>query len=147
MRNSEIRLKKLILRLRDKRFANLKAPCTAIRQEPLRSVLALRGCSATDLLFYLIVRRRIQLEIVQHIYVTSSLLQFFILSHCVDKIFISERKSSVRNSRRNFLTNLGSCFNVSSHPTTFCYQTRKGLTDQSYHSSRYPWQDLFSLLL
>ena len=33
------------------RFANHKAPCTAISQQPLQSVLALRGCSATDLLF------------------------------------------------------------------------------------------------
>ena len=36
---------------RDTRFANYKAPCTAIWQQPLQSVLALRGCSATDLLF------------------------------------------------------------------------------------------------
>ena len=48
MRNSEIRLRKLKLRLKDKRFANHKAPCTAIWQQPLQSVLALRGCSATD---------------------------------------------------------------------------------------------------
>ena len=49
-RNSEIRLRKLILRLRDKRFANHKTPCTAIWQQPLQSVLALRSCSATDLI-------------------------------------------------------------------------------------------------
>ena len=34
---------------RDKRFANHNAPCTAIWQEPLQSVLALRSFSATDL--------------------------------------------------------------------------------------------------
>ena len=50
MRSSEIRLGKLKLRLRDKRFANHKAPCTVIWQQPLQSVLALRGCSATDLI-------------------------------------------------------------------------------------------------
>ena len=50
MRSSEIRLRKLKLRLRDKRFANHKAPRTAIWQQPLQSVLALRGCSATDLI-------------------------------------------------------------------------------------------------
>ena len=48
---SEIRLRKLKLRLREKRFANHKAPCTAVWQQPLQSVLALRGCSATDLIF------------------------------------------------------------------------------------------------
>ena len=52
MRNSETRLRKLKLRLRDKRFANHKAPCTAIWQQPLQSVLALRGCSAPDLFIY-----------------------------------------------------------------------------------------------
>ena len=36
--------------MRDKRFANHKAPCTATWQHPLQSVLALRGCSATDLI-------------------------------------------------------------------------------------------------
>ena len=51
MRSSKIRLRKLKLRLGDKRFANHKAPCTAISQQPLQSVLALRGCSATDFLF------------------------------------------------------------------------------------------------
>ena len=50
MRSSEIRLRKLKLRLRDKRFANHKAPCGTIWQQPLQSVLALRGCSATDLI-------------------------------------------------------------------------------------------------
>ena len=50
MRSSEIQLRKLKLRLRDKRFANHKAPCTAIWQQPLQSVMALRGCSATDLI-------------------------------------------------------------------------------------------------
>ena len=50
MRSSEIRLRKLKLRLRDKRFANHKAPCTAIWQQPLQLVLTLRGCCATDLL-------------------------------------------------------------------------------------------------
>ena len=49
MRSSEIRLRELKLRLRDKCFANHKAPCTAIWQQPVQSVLALRGCSATDL--------------------------------------------------------------------------------------------------
>ena len=38
------------LRLRCNRFANHKAPCTAIWQQPLQSVLALRGCSTTDLM-------------------------------------------------------------------------------------------------
>ena len=45
-----IRLRKLKLRLRNKRFANHKAPCTVIWQQPLQSVLALRSCSATDLI-------------------------------------------------------------------------------------------------
>ena len=48
MRSSEIRLRKLKLRMRDKRFANHKAPCTAIWQQPLQSGLAFRSCSATD---------------------------------------------------------------------------------------------------
>ena len=48
MRSREIRLKKLKLRLRDKRFANHKAPW----QQPLQSVLTLRGYSATDLFIY-----------------------------------------------------------------------------------------------
>ena len=47
MKSSEIRLRKLKLRLRDKRFTNHKAPCTAIWQQPLQLVLALRSCSAT----------------------------------------------------------------------------------------------------
>ena len=51
MRSSKIRLRKLKLRLRDKRFANHKAPSTAIWQQPLQSVLAHRGCIATDLIF------------------------------------------------------------------------------------------------
>ena len=55
MRSSEIRLRKLKLRLRDKRFANHKAPCTAIWQQPLQSVLALRGCSATEYTVYMCV--------------------------------------------------------------------------------------------
>ena len=50
MRSSKIQLRKLKLRLRDKRFAIHKAPCTAIWQQPLQSVLALRSCSATDLI-------------------------------------------------------------------------------------------------
>ena len=49
MRSSEIRLRKLKLRLRNKRFANHKVSCNAIWQKLLQSVLALRGCSATDL--------------------------------------------------------------------------------------------------
>ena len=40
--------KKLKLKLRDKRFANHKPPCTAIWQQPAQSVLALRGCSAEE---------------------------------------------------------------------------------------------------
>ena len=48
MRSSVIRLRKLKLNWRDKRFANHKAPCTAIWQQPLQSVLALRGCSVMD---------------------------------------------------------------------------------------------------
>ena len=43
MRSSEIRLRKLKLRLRDKRLTNHEAIW-----QPLQSVLALRGCSATD---------------------------------------------------------------------------------------------------
>ena len=50
MRSSEIQLRKLKLRLRDNRFANHKPPCTAIWQQPLQSVLALWGCSTTDLI-------------------------------------------------------------------------------------------------
>ena len=46
-----IRLRKMKLRLRDKRFANHKAPCTVIWQQPLQSVLPLRSCSATDLYY------------------------------------------------------------------------------------------------
>ena len=53
MKSSEIRLRKLKLRLRDKRFANHKAPCTAIWQQPLQSVLALRGRSTKDLILIL----------------------------------------------------------------------------------------------
>ena len=49
MRRGEIRLRKLKLRLRDKRFANHKAPFTVIWQQPLQSVLALRSCSATEI--------------------------------------------------------------------------------------------------
>ena len=52
MRSSEIWLRKLKLRLRDKRFANHKAPCTAIWQQPLPSILALWGFSTTDLFLY-----------------------------------------------------------------------------------------------
>ena len=55
MRSSEIRLRKLKLRLRHKRFTNHKAPCTAIWQQPLQSVLALRSCSSTNLLFFIII--------------------------------------------------------------------------------------------
>ena len=50
MRSSEIRLRKLKLRLRYKRFANHKVPCTAIWQQPLQLVLALRSCSAMDII-------------------------------------------------------------------------------------------------
>ena len=49
---SKIRLRKLKLRLRDKRFANHKAPCTVIWQQLLQSVMALRGCSAADIIDY-----------------------------------------------------------------------------------------------
>ena len=55
MRSSEIRLRKLKLRLRDKHFANHKAPCTAIWRQPIQSVLALRGRSATDLIKFNVV--------------------------------------------------------------------------------------------
>ena len=55
MTSSEIQLRKLKLRLRDKRFANHKAPCTVIWQQPVQSVLALRGCSATDLFIYILL--------------------------------------------------------------------------------------------
>ena len=47
MRSSEIRLRKLKLRLRHKRFANHKAPCTVIWQQPLQSV-------ATDLFIFIL---------------------------------------------------------------------------------------------
>ena len=50
LRSSEIQLRKLKLMFRDKRFANHNVPCTAIWQQPLQSVLALRSCSATDLI-------------------------------------------------------------------------------------------------
>ena len=63
MRSSEIRLRKLKLRLRDKRFANHKAPCTAIWYQPLQSVLALRGCSATDFFIYAIKQREYRISI------------------------------------------------------------------------------------
>ena len=46
MRSSKVQLRKLKLQLKDKRFANHKAPCTVIWQQPLQSVLALRGCGA-----------------------------------------------------------------------------------------------------
>ena len=52
-RSSEIQLRKLKLRLMDKRFANHKAPCTAIWQQLLQSILALWGCSATDFFFFI----------------------------------------------------------------------------------------------
>ena len=57
MRSSEIRLRKLKLRLRDrsKRFANHMTPCTANWQQSLQSVLAPRGCSATDLIKFTIL--------------------------------------------------------------------------------------------
>ena len=51
MRSSKIQLRKLKLRLRDKRFANHKAPYTVIWQQPLQSVLALRNCSTMDLFY------------------------------------------------------------------------------------------------
>ena len=53
MRSSEIRLRKLKLRLRDKPFANYKAPSTALWQQLLQSILALQGCSVTDLRIFL----------------------------------------------------------------------------------------------
>ena len=52
MRSSEIRLRKLKLRLRDKRFANRKATW----QQPLRSVLSLRGFNATDFIIIIMSR-------------------------------------------------------------------------------------------
>ena len=52
MRSSEIRLRKLKLRLKDKHFANHKASCTIIWQKPLQSVLVLRSCSAPGLTFF-----------------------------------------------------------------------------------------------
>ena len=55
MTSSEIRLRKLKLRLRDKLFTNHKAPCTAICQQPLQSILALRGFSTTDLFIYRLI--------------------------------------------------------------------------------------------
>ena len=51
----QIWLTKLELRLRDKCFANHKAPCTAMLQQPLHSVLALWGCSATILYFFVVL--------------------------------------------------------------------------------------------
>ena len=50
MRSSEIQLRKLKLRLRDSALLTTRAPCRAIWQQPLQSVLALRSCSATDLI-------------------------------------------------------------------------------------------------
>ena len=47
MRSSKIRLRKQI-KVEGKRFANHKVPCTAIWQQPLQFVLALRSCSAMD---------------------------------------------------------------------------------------------------
>ena len=63
MRSSEIRLRKLKLRLRDKRLVNHKAPCTAIWQQPLQSFLALRGCSATDLKILILSKELYQINI------------------------------------------------------------------------------------
>ena len=51
-----IRLRKLKLRLRDKRFANHKAPCTVIWQQLLQLVLALRSCSVMDLILIFLLR-------------------------------------------------------------------------------------------
>ena len=48
--SSKIRLRKLKLRLRERHVANHEAPCTAICQQPLQSILALQSCSATDLI-------------------------------------------------------------------------------------------------
>ena len=80
MRRSEIRLRKLTLMLRGKRFANLKAPCTAIWQQPLQSVLALRGCSATDLL--LCIYLSIQFIDLFNYLLTNWLLRNPIVHHC-----------------------------------------------------------------
>ena len=55
MRSSEIRLRKLKLRLRDKGFANHKVTCTAIWQQPLQSVLPLRSYSATNLIIIIMI--------------------------------------------------------------------------------------------
>ena len=52
MRISENRLRKLKLRLIEKRFANHKAPCTAIWQQPLQSIFALRSCRAPDFILF-----------------------------------------------------------------------------------------------
>ena len=38
--------------LRDKSFANHKAPCIVRWEQPLQSVLALQTCSATDLFYF-----------------------------------------------------------------------------------------------
>ena len=45
-------LRRLKLRLRDKRFANHKAPCSVIWQQPLQSVLVPQGCYASDIILY-----------------------------------------------------------------------------------------------
>ena len=55
MSRSETRLRKLKLRLRDKRFVNHNAPYIVIWQQPLQPVLALQSCSAMDLLFIIII--------------------------------------------------------------------------------------------
>ena len=76
MINREIRLRKLKLRLRDKRFANHKAPCTVIWQQPLQSVLALRGLQRHEFIF-----------IEQHNKTTNP---YKILSKIIQKCFVKK---------------------------------------------------------
>ena len=73
MRSSEIRLRKLKLRLRDKRIANHKAPCTVVWQQPLQLVLSLRDCSATD---FLKRREKKKSEMFQFLHLALHILAF-----------------------------------------------------------------------
>ena len=63
----QIRLRKLKLRLKDKRFDYHKATCTVIWQQPLQSVLALRSCSTMDLYDIIITEATIHMQM--HIFI------------------------------------------------------------------------------
>ena len=83
VRSSETRLRKLKLRLRDKRFANHKA----IWKQPLQSVFTLRGCSAMDLLTACLVRRLAGLIVIQEVpsSIPGSSLEFFLEAQHLDR--------------------------------------------------------------